>query len=81
MSKKKPLEKVVADAIQTLLLSDHMGDAHEATLELAQALGGAKLRDKCSDYMGGDTKALEGHKRFDILGEVEEDDEDAPEAE
>jgi hypothetical protein len=70
---KKPLEKAVADAIQTLLLSDHMGDAHEATLSLAQALGGAKLRDKCSDYMDGDTKALEGEGRFSILGEVDED--------
>ena len=70
---KKTLEQVVADAIQTLLLSDHMGDAHEATLSLAKALGGKTLYDKCSYYIDGDTEALEGDERFDILGEVEGD--------
>lgn len=65
-------EKAMAEAIETLLLSDHMGDAHEAGLTLARALGGQALEDKYVAYVEGDHDVLKGDERFPILGETEE---------
>jgi hypothetical protein len=39
------LKKVMGSAVSTLLLSDHMGDAHEAGLTLVEALWGKAGRE------------------------------------
>ena len=65
-------KKVVASAIGTLLLADHMGDAHCAGLELAALLWGQEVRD---DYMARvDQFDSEGGKRMAArLAEFEPD--------
>lgn len=66
-------KKQVARALETLLLADHLGDAHDAGLALAKLVFGKKGEYAYQAYAEGDRKAFFGMKEFDILGDEEDE--------
>lgn len=66
------IKEKLAGCVETLLLADHMGDAHDAGIELIEILMGDEGRKKYYAYVGGDVDAFRGVKMFTILGREED---------
>lgn len=72
-------KKAVADAISTLLLADHMGDAHEATETLVKLLWGKRGVKELEQYHEDGGRAICARLREflpDIWWADDEDDEE-----